>query len=568
MVPILIAGHLHFPPGAHERWLSEPLDASSFDDWPPEAPLFRGESAGEIATAKDLLAAVGALDGKPSFFEIEDGTVRGFLAPDQTQRLHQDLATAIRAAGRAGATGKVAFLVMGENVGLRVEVGPAEEKRPKRGKKGKAPEEAALQWMPAKSLFADEALARVVVSTMQFVQAFQRDTSLTRASYRVAQESLGLRPLDEQPEHREILSALRDAAPERVLAAMLEAAVLARDDVPLAKRYPTADALAAALAKAEPAARAAGIEILGVLDPSRAEPLAIKLIGDPSPQARLHALRALAKIPTATALDALLAADPEAVEAGDPLVGPALVEASVASRAPGADERIAALEKHDALRGESWASLDRVKDARARASLARRARHAIDVLARRPAVGPSRVLAALFDDHPAEEVRVAAAQALARVGGPEVEARMQPLQFTLMGGMGKALNQDDARRRSLLGIRDEDDSGGILRFGGLKVQTLETLLAERFIHPEARQNDAPRTIDFLHVMKQHPEVEASGYAVVRTRADYRVHIDGVSCDLSKVPAERQEALKALVQQLAESATNHDESGDVHELWWT
>jgi hypothetical protein len=107
-----------------------------------------------------------------------------------------------------------------------------------------------------------------------------------------------------------------------------------------------------------------------------------------------------------------------------------------------------------------------------------------------------------------------------------------------------------------------------LRFAELELATLETLLAERFIHPEARQNDAPRTIDFLRMMKQHPEIEATGYAVVRTRPDYRIHLDGISCDLSKVPAERRDAVKRLFDQLAESATNQDESGDVRELWWT
>src|SRR5579883_941064 len=124
MTPLAVVGRLTFPSGAYEKWLALPLDADAFSDWPDAAPLFRGESAGEHATVKDVLAAAAALDGAPSFIEV-DGDIAGFLLPEHTTRLHQDLATALRLAAELGATGAVSFVAIAEKVALHVAIGAA-----------------------------------------------------------------------------------------------------------------------------------------------------------------------------------------------------------------------------------------------------------------------------------------------------------------------------------------------------------------------------------------------------------------------------------------------------------
>jgi hypothetical protein len=193
--------------------------------------------------------------------------------------------------------------------------------------------------------------------------------------------------------------------------------------------------------------------------------------------------------------------------------------------------------------------------------------HAIALVAQRPGANPVPKLFALFDSHPAEEIHVAAAQALAELRTADVQVRAEAINLALMG-MGRALNQDDARRFELLGLKKKDDDGGIIKFQDLGVKTLETLLDEHFIHPNARQNEAPSTIEFLQMMRMHPEIQAGGYAVSQKRADYRVHIEAIDCDLSTVPAERKEAVRELFEQLAETANQADIDDDGLHIWWT
>jgi hypothetical protein len=134
--------------------------------------------------------------------------------------------------------------------------------------------------------------------------------------------------------------------------------------------------------------------------------------------------------------------------------------------------------------------------------------------------------------------------------------------------MGRALNQDVARRASLLGIEGEEDSGGIIRYDDLSLATLTTLLDEGFIHPESRQNEAPSTAEIHRLMSEWPELRAGGYAVSPARPDYRVMVDGVSADLRGVDADRVAGLRAALEQIAESASQVELETELVNVWWT
>ena len=174
----------------------------------------------------------------------------------------------------------------------------------------------------------------------------------------------------------------------------------------------------------------------------------------------------------------------------------------------------------------------------------------------------------LFDDPKMRWLVPYLCNVLARIGGPEVEARGQEIQAAMLG-MGRALNQDVARRAELLGIAvDARSSGGIQKYRDLDVARFERLLEEGFIHPQAAQNAAPSPAELFALMREHPEILAQGYAVLPSRADYRAMVDGISCELRGLPGERAEAIRQVFTSLSERASNAELDGDSIALWWT
>jgi hypothetical protein len=138
-----------------------------------------------------------------------------------------------------------------------------------------------------------------------------------------------------------------------------------------------------------------------------------------------------------------------------------------------------------------------------------------------------------------------------------------------LNGMGRALNDDDARRRQLLGVSDENYSLGLIRIQDVDADALQTLVDERFANPDTSQNEAPPISQFLEAMTDHPELRASGYLIPPTRPDYRVSLDCLYLpSLEGIDEERQEELEALFEELAETATNTDPEGNAFRCWWT
>jgi hypothetical protein len=173
----------------------------------------------------------------------------------------------------------------------------------------------------------------------------------------------------------------------------------------------------------------------------------------------------------------------------------------------------------------------------------------------------------IFDCHPVAPIRVAAASALARLGGRLAQAHGQAIQVALLG-MGKALNQDDDRRAALLGVDTKDESLGIVRFDGIDRDTLRALVEEGFANPTTNQNDSPAIGQFLAMLEEHPELQVGGYSVPLSRADYRVSIDSIYVDIDRVPADRRAAVEALFEELGSTATNTDPGNATHACWWT
>lgn len=524
MVPLLVVGHLDLPETARPAWHGARLDASAFD-WPEGPPLMQGESAGEHATVGDLLAALAALPGAPDYFERDGIELRGLMLPQTVMQYAQDLATALREAGRHGATGEIAFIAFTEQAAFVLQIG----------------DDHAAEWMGSNDLFANDAQARRFVAEMEFVTAWDRDTSLTRAGWHAAQETLGLAPLAEQPHHRAVMDRLLAAPPTTLFAAMQK--VSGRHDRPLVERYGDADALVQALRDADPAARAAAIEILAIVDADAAMQHLELMLADPSEHVLRHAVRALGQMPTDAAFEQLLGI------AGPRVVGYVQIARDWAlgeHTAPNANALTCAALERGSLAGSAAleaVSIRKITDATAR-------------------------VLAVFQNDPDRHVRISAANVLAQLGGPLVDANAQALQFTLMG-MGKALNQDDARRSALLGVDTTDESLGIKRFSDLDRDRLAALVEEGFANPGTNQNDSPAIGDFLGMLTQHPELRVGGYSVPKSREDYRISIDSVYlADVESVPDDRKAAVRTLFEQLEQSATNTDAPEGGLGCWWT
>jgi hypothetical protein len=91
-------------------------------------------------------------------------------------------------------------------------------------------------------------------------------------------------------------------------------------------------------------------------------------------------------------------------------------------------------------------------------------------------------------------------------------------------------NPNYVRRDQLLGISSQlwdFDVNRVERIESISLETLEILLAEKFIEPDESQDFSPSTSEFLEFMRIHPETYAHGYAISPYRDDYRVTIEGI-----------------------------------------
>lgn len=533
-----------FTPPQDESWRGLSLDPDRFA-WLEGGPVLTGEQAPGFGTAGDFVDAL-ATDAPPEFFVHidfgEDVEVIGrFEFPDVFEQVSQDLVTVMRCMGEAGARGELMLLAPDDAFGWRIGVGT----------------DSTIEPFEGEALFdALEPHLRGVQMGHRVAEARQKDPDVDIAAVVANERTLHLGDVDPPP-RRAALDALRALDLQTVLDAAARHETTTSSANLLAEHFPDVTRLQAALDAGDPEVRASAIVLVAAVQREAAEAMAAALLEDVSPYVRGAAAEALALAGTSTAIERLLTPPP--------LDAPESHRRARAVRYLPEDAELPIVARWQAAVKASAQAGEPSTDAGL--SAAWKLGYLTDVLVARPSDDAGELLLGLFDDAPHLGARGIAFSGLQRVGGPAVEGAAERLQ-AYMFGMGLALNQDDARRRALLGIEADEDSGGIMSFYGLEVDTLETLLEERFIDPGGRQNDAPATIEFFDLMKQYPAIKATGYAVVKERADYRVQLTGIAVALSDVPEDERDAVREVFAELEDTASTADLEDEHLSLWWT
>jgi hypothetical protein len=74
-------------------------------------------------------------------------------------------------------------------------------------------------------------------------------------------------------------------------------------------------------------------------------------------------------------------------------------------------------------------------------------------------------------------------------------------------------------------------------------------------------------LEFLRFLQRWPAATAHGYAVSRRREDYRVSIEGLACDLSRLPEAERERARWEFRVFCQSADDlHDDEERLFS-WW-
>lgn len=96
----------------------------------------------------------------------------------------------------------------------------------------------------------------------------------------------------------------------------------------------------------------------------------------------------------------------------------------------------------------------------------------------------------------------------------------------------KLNNNVDERDMILFGEKYNKEKyfGGCRRFDDITLEVLETLVEKKFIDLDECQNCSPTTEEFLEYLKDHNDFCVFGYAISPDRSDYRITIEGISCE--------------------------------------
>ena len=122
------------------------------------------------------------------------------------------------------------------------------------------------------------------------------------------------------------------------------------------------------------------------------------------------------------------------------------------------------------------------------------------------------------------------------------------------------------RDEIIFGTYDKDTyMGGARHFRYMNVDTLKKLINKGYIELDECQNCSPSTREFFDFMQEYPAFTAHGYAIIDTRDDYRVTIEGIECDRLDDVTSNIEALKDFVR-LARFANEFD-IDDGFYCWW-
>jgi hypothetical protein len=116
---------------------------------------------------------------------------------------------------------------------------------------------------------------------------------------------------------------------------------------------------------------------------------------------------------------------------------------------------------------------------------------------------------------------------------------------------------DEKKRNKILKLDMENGYRrfDLERFEDLDVEDFKTLLDEKFVDPQDKQNSAPTAMEFYRFMQRYPSFKAHGYAVSKNRTDYRISIEGVQGMTMS-----SEALQAFVNMFGEADTFNVDGG--------
>ena len=102
-------------------------------------------------------------------------------------------------------------------------------------------------------------------------------------------------------------------------------------------------------------------------------------------------------------------------------------------------------------------------------------------------------------------------------------------------------------------------SSGVVPLSQLDVRRLECLVAVGLAELDARQNDGPTVSDVLEFMHRWEYVTAHGYVFSRRREERHVTIDGIECDVRRVPIEEVARLRAEFHAFGANAVQYDDA---------
>ena len=111
----------------------------------------------------------------------------------------------------------------------------------------------------------------------------------------------------------------------------------------------------------------------------------------------------------------------------------------------------------------------------------------------------------------------------------------------------------------------EEYFGGVREFKKMTLQTLKTLIKERFMEEDEQINNRPSNKEFVSFMEKHSDrnFTVNGYAVQDTRGDYRVSIEAISYEGSELDDNT-------IIELVEFTHNADDvciEKDYVHCWW-
>jgi hypothetical protein len=541
-----IYGKFRLTDEQHEEWLKKPVCPSELE-WLQRAPVFTGQEMDSVDTVSESLQAAAEMeDGvSPAFFSIHrEGDEVEVLAvlwgAEEVADWHHELATDFRLAFRAGGEGVVFFHLPGyratfetssETGGEMREVEVGEDHA--RFRRGFSREISLINtWMRSKA----------------------EDPDLDREKFFAAEQNLQLGPLEDSPSQQAVLDALKEESPEEVWALARKRHIITTDNAGgLAEVVPDPEAMRAAIESGDKYLRVSGIVILADLHPDRSEDLVRSLLSDPSPHVREAASDALGLLVGSDwALDHFLS-PPEP----DIRVNSARAWSLGGFTHPKKIERLVdLLHNHRVFQPESYPGVFDVPDDAAVAAY-HEACHYLNVIGHSGELSMVGEVGDFFMNPPVEALRRPAAEALGDLGGSPDET-VREAHDAFVRGMGLALNQDDHRRKSLLGLDpDAADTGEVLEFSNLDVDRALNLVQEGFVNPLQVHGSSPPFAAFVEFLAQWPEVEGHGIAVSKARPDYRIELAGLSCDLSRVMPARKEPLTRAFRAMCHDAEELD-----------